>query len=103
MVLPVVFLTLGGGIIACINYFKIIAIEAVEKFWPVTLICIGILQSFNSRYKDLTSSILLIFGGVILLLFKLNLLTQIFLLNFWPDSLKQIIGKLFNEILINIF
>ena len=99
MVLPITFLILAGGIIACINYFKIEGIEAFERFWPVILIIIGILQSLNSRYKDLTSSILLIFIGVILLLFKLELLTQIILLDIWPDSIKQIMGNIFNQLL----
>ena len=65
-------------------------------YWPVVLIVIGILQTLNTRFKDLVSALLLIITGVTLMIFKLKVLSIEVLLNGWDGSLKGLILNIFD-------
>lgn len=66
-----------------------------STYWPAVLVLIGILQTLNTRFKDLASAVLLMLTGMILLIFKLKVLSIEFLLSSWDGSLKELILSVF--------
>lgn len=92
--MPVAFLILVAVIVFCIHYFDLRGEILLERYWPVILIIAGILQTLNSRFRDLTSAFLFTLVGALLLLFKLNLLNEVILWDYWPETIKGLMGTI---------
>jgi len=60
-----------------------------KTFWPIILIIIGILQTLNSRFKDLTSATLLMIIGIMILFMNLQFLSLESFWEKWPNPLRD--------------
>ncbi len=65
-----------------------------EQYWPLLFVAAGVYLLISTRYRDATSSLMLISLGIILFLIQIEILTPEFIQTKLPDLLLRTLRKL---------
>lgn len=71
----------------------------VQEYWPLLFVAAGIYLLISTRYRDATSSLMLISLGVILFLIRIEILTPEFIQIELPDILLCTLRRLIDVIM----
>jgi hypothetical protein len=97
-----ILLLISYGILY-LNLYEINYPYLLKTFWPLILIITGILQTLNSRFRDLTSAILLIIIGVIILSKNLQIFSMELFWEKWPNPIRDFLFSLTFNISSTLF
>ncbi len=68
----------------------------VEAYWPLLFVLAGVFLLISSRYRDVGSSVLLIFLGALLFMIQTNIITWEYLQRDFPAQVVKMIFMLFD-------
>lgn len=69
--------------------------DIARQYWPLVFVATAIFQLVSTRYRDLSSSLILLFIGIVLTLFNTGILTPEVVKLYWQQSLKNLFGPIF--------
>ena len=94
----IMVILLIGSVVHQLNKRGIDLVEMSTDCWPLIFLGLGVFQLTSVRFRDVSSSMILILIGIGLTLYNLGVLDPDTLENLSPQRLKSIIDYLFNAL-----